>query len=66
MQQRRGQLWRVLQRISLGKANSLALVRAQDGSLLSEPKDQAKALAQHWAGVFSAKPSDEDKIKQWP
>ena len=37
VQQRKGQLWRVLQRISPGKANSLPLVRAQGGSLKSEP-----------------------------
>ncbi len=48
----------MLQRISPGKANSLALVRGQDGSLKSEPKDQAETLAQHWAGVFSARPID--------
>jgi hypothetical protein len=36
-----------------------------DGSLKSDPKEQAEALASQWAGVFSARPTDQDRIQQW-
>ncbi len=50
----RGRLWRVLP-----ASPTLALVRAADGSLESDPREQAEALAVHWAEVLPSKPMDK-------
>ncbi len=55
----------MLRRISPGKYNTLSLVRTAGGSLKSDPKEQAEALAAHCASAFAAKPVAGDKIRRW-
>ncbi len=49
---RRGQLWRKLARVSPGRASSLGPIRASNGELVTDPEGKARALNQCWGDVF--------------
>ncbi|CAK0835549.1 unnamed protein product [Prorocentrum cordatum] len=62
---RRSRILTKLKKLAPGRSGSLAGVASTSGDILTDPKEMADALRQHWQDVFAQRPVDEQLLEQW-
>ena len=65
MQARRGQIHRMLQRVSPGRSNVLAAVQRRDGSVTTNLTEMHEILQAHWRDVFQVRPPQQVILDCW-
>jgi hypothetical protein len=64
-QQKQNNAKRLFARLRIQTGSTLTAVRAADGQTRTDPAGMAAALADHWRGVFTRRPTHTDAVELW-